>query len=40
MLYVADAGNNRIRVIKPALPGFSNGQIVLASEDGREVYRV
>ena len=38
MLYVADAGNNRIRVIKPALPGFSNGQIVLASEDGREVY--
>ena len=37
-LYVADSSNNCIRVIRPALPGFGTNQIVLASDDGREIY--
>ena len=37
-LYIADANNNRIRQIRPSLPGFSVSDIVIAAEDGSEVY--
>jgi RHS repeat-associated protein len=37
-LYIADVNNNRIRQLRPPLPGFSVSGIVIAAEDGSEVY--
>ncbi|MEO8135168.1 MAG: RHS repeat-associated core domain-containing protein, partial [Betaproteobacteria bacterium] len=37
-LYIAATGNHRIRRVGPALPGFSFSDILLPSEDGREVH--
>ena len=37
-LYIADAGNNRIRQLRSSLPGSSFSDIVMAAEDGSEVY--
>ena len=36
--YIADAVNNRIRRVAPALSGVSVTDVLLSSEDGREVY--
>jgi RHS repeat-associated protein len=36
---VADTLHDRIREIRPPLPGFSSGDVILPSEDGREAYR-
>jgi YD repeat-containing protein len=38
-LYVADKYNNRVRRVSPPLPGFSASDIVIASEDGSELYQ-
>ena len=38
-ILIADTGNNRIRKISPPLPGFSAGDLAIASEDGRLLYR-
>jgi RHS repeat-associated protein len=37
-MYIGDSGNNRIRRISSPLPGFSDDDIAIASEDGRELY--
>jgi len=37
-LYIADEWNRRIRRVSPPLPGSSIGDIVIAAEDGSEVY--
>ena len=37
-LYITDVSNSRIRRIQSALPEFSASDILLSSEDGREVY--
>ncbi len=37
-LYIADRCNNRIRVVSPPLPGLSAGELLVASEDGGEVF--
>src|SRR5262249_35103124 len=39
-LYIADNVNHRIRLVEPALGGFALGDMVLASQDGAEVYIV
>lgn len=38
-LLVADTSANRIRQIQPLLPGFSNTDILIPSEDGSEVFQ-
>lgn len=38
-LYIDDNYNDRIRRVSPVLPGFSVGEIGIASEDGSELYR-
>jgi len=38
VLYIADNDNNRIRRIAPLFPDYSTSDVLLASEDGREVY--
>ena len=37
-LYIADSGNNRVRRLAPPLPGFSEGDLFIPSEDGGELY--
>lgn len=37
-VYIADTKNNRVREIKILLPGVSASDIVIPSEDGRELY--
>jgi YD repeat-containing protein len=37
-LYIADYGNNRVRRVAPAWPGFSAGDILVASGDGSQLY--
>jgi len=37
-LSIADRNNDRIRRVTPALPGGVSGDLLLAAEDGREVY--
>jgi RHS repeat-associated protein len=37
-LYIADSGNSRIRKVAPPLPGASDSDIVIASEDGSQVH--
>ncbi|MBI1770726.1 MAG: hypothetical protein HYR67_20345, partial [Bacteroidetes bacterium] len=37
-LYLADRRNNRVRKVSSPLPGFTNQQIVLPSEDGVDLY--
>jgi RHS repeat-associated protein len=37
-LYLGDAGNFRVRRVALALPGFSATDLLLPSEDGRQVY--
>ncbi|MEO8134315.1 MAG: RHS repeat-associated core domain-containing protein [Betaproteobacteria bacterium] len=37
-VYVADTDNNRIRLIRPVIPGIFIGGIAIASEDGAELY--
>lgn len=37
-LYIADTMQHRIRSVKVDYPGFSNEEIVIASEDGSEIY--
>jgi RHS repeat-associated protein len=37
-LFVADQGNGRLRRLEPPLPGFSVGDLLVASADGRELY--
>ena len=38
-IYIADGSNNRVRRISPPLPGFSGGDIAVASEDGAQIYQ-
>ncbi|MDD5482365.1 MAG: hypothetical protein PHP98_01745 [Kiritimatiellae bacterium] len=38
VLYIADTQQHRIRSVKVDYPGFSNEEIVIASEDGTEIY--
>ncbi|MEW6774692.1 MAG: putative Ig domain-containing protein [Bdellovibrionota bacterium] len=38
-IYVSDWGNSRIKRVKQAIPGFSGDEILIASEDGSELYR-
>ena len=38
-LYIPDSGNNRIRRVSSAPPGFTPGEISIPSEDGTETYR-
>lgn len=38
VLYIADTNHQRIRSVKLDYPGFSNEEIVIASEDGGEIY--
>ncbi|MBK1717696.1 RHS repeat-associated core domain-containing protein, partial [Thiocystis violacea] len=38
-LYVADAGNARLRKIDPGMPGFSINDMAVTSDDGAEIYR-
>jgi RHS repeat-associated protein len=38
-IYIADGSNNRARRISPPFPGFSGGDIAVASEDGSELYQ-
>ena len=37
-MYIADAGNNRIRRLSLLQPGFANASFAVASQDGSEVY--
>ena len=37
-IYVADAGNLRLRRIRPLLPGYTNEDILITSGDGSELY--
>ncbi|HWK27650.1 MAG TPA: RHS repeat-associated core domain-containing protein [Solirubrobacter sp.] len=37
-IYLADAGNDRIRALGPSLPGLSVGEFTIAAEDGRSLY--
>lgn len=37
-LYIAERNNERVRRVAPALPQYSFGELVIPSEDGREVY--
>jgi RHS repeat-associated protein len=37
-LFIAATSNTRVRRVRPALPDFSLSDILLASEDGREVF--
>ncbi len=37
-LYVAGTGNHRVRRVGPPLPGFDEGDLVLAEGDGRRLY--
>jgi len=37
-VYVGDSSNNRVRRIHAPLPGFSQADITIPSEDGREIY--
>src|SRR5690606_18067770 len=38
-VYIAESGTHRIRRVISPLPGFTNGDIALATEDGTEFYR-
>ena len=38
-IYIADRLNNRVRRISAPLPGFSNGDLTIPSEDGGLLYR-
>jgi RHS repeat-associated protein len=38
-IYIADGSNNRVRRISPPFPGFSGGDIAVASEDGTQLYQ-
>ena len=38
-LYIGDSNNNRVRRVASPLPGFAITDILIASEDGSEVYR-
>jgi len=38
-LYIADSGNERIRLVGSALPGFVAADMAIPSEDGRELYQ-
>jgi RHS repeat-associated protein len=38
-LYVTDASAHRVRRISPTMPGFTNREIAIASEDGSELYQ-
>jgi hypothetical protein len=38
-LYIAGAGNARIRRLSPPLPGFAAADIAIASEDGSQLYQ-
>jgi RHS repeat-associated protein len=37
-IYIADAGNKRLRRMRRTLPGSSDTDIVISSEDGKELY--
>jgi len=37
-LYIADTSNNRVRRVRPALPGIGLEDLLIPSEDGGEVY--
>ena len=37
-IYIADYFNNRIRELTPPLPGFSGDSLLIASENGQELY--
>jgi len=37
-IYIADAGNLRLRRVRPLLPGFTDAEIVISSSDGKELY--
>jgi RHS repeat-associated protein len=37
-LYIADSGNSRIRQLRSSLPGFSVSDVLIAAEDGSELY--
>jgi YD repeat-containing protein len=39
VVYVADAGHARVRVIHPPLPGFALGDVLVPSKDGSVVYQ-
>ncbi len=38
-LYVTDAAAHRVRRISPTLPGFTTSEILIAAEDGSELYQ-
>jgi RHS repeat-associated protein len=38
-LYIPDSSNNRVRRVVPTLPRFAAGNLVIASDDGTELYR-
>ncbi len=38
-LYIGDVAGSRVRRVGPALPGFAASDILIPSEDGREIYR-
>ncbi len=38
-LYIADSGNDTVRRVASALPGFSAGDIAIASADGAQLYQ-
>jgi RHS repeat-associated protein len=38
-LIINDQGNDRLRRVAPPLPGFSNGDFAIPSQDGTEVYQ-
>jgi RHS repeat-associated protein len=37
-LYIADTGSERVRRVVPVVPGFTGADILIASEDGGELY--
>jgi RHS repeat-associated protein len=37
-IYIADAGNRRLRRLRRLLPGLSDSDLAISSSDGREVY--
>jgi RHS repeat-associated protein len=38
-VYIADGNNHRIRKVFPPLPGFSNADLALPSQDGNELFK-
>jgi YD repeat-containing protein len=38
-LFISDSSNNRIRVVRPGLPGWTVGDFLVTSEDGSKVFR-